>query len=350
MIRGNIDFVDDLKIVGWCLDTDDAASLQVELYKNGDLLSTHLARHYRPGLFKSKRHPTGNCGFIVNFKANDLKDGDLLTVKEQRSGTIIGGRPVPFFKNRIYFMHIAKASGTSLNNFIAGHYDRSRVLAHMEGKKDWTKNKHLLCDYDFISGHLRILRVLQHHNLKSWFKVTLLRNPLEHLISHLAWVKRIAKNPFSPFFIGHSKEVKDLARRAHQYDFTDAKQLSLFMETLTKHDKNLFDNCQTRYFLPPRIRGDLTDTDCEAAIKNMGLFNLIGTSEHYNEFLQKLCAYKKWEVPPKSKRLNVNNNKYGLSSSSQEQLEVLEKYIRYDYRLYQKAKNRQVWFQLGLLD
>jgi hypothetical protein len=340
MIIGHIDAVDDLRIVGWCLDTDDAASLQIELYKNGDLLSTQLARHYRPGLFKSKRHPTGKCGFNVNFKENDFKDGDLITVKEQRSGTIIGGRPFPFFKDRIYFMHIAKASGTSLNDFIAGHYDRSRVLSHMEGKKDWTQNKGLLCDYDFISGHLRILRVLQHHNLKSWFKVTLLREPLEHLISHLAWVKRIGENPSSSFFLGHSTEVKDLARRAHQYDFTDAKQLSLFMDTLTQHDKNLFDNCQTRYFLPPRIRGDLTDANCEAAIKNMGLFDLIGISEHYDEFLQKLCAYKNWEAPLISKRLNVNNNKYGLSSSSKEQLEVLEKYIRYDSILYQKAINR----------
>jgi hypothetical protein len=340
MIKGNLDIVNGSRVVGWCIDTDHTSSLQIEIYKNGEPFSESIAQQYRPILHKRKLHPTGKCGFIVNFTENDFKDGDFITVKEKRSGFIIGKAPVPVFKNRVFFMHIAKASGTSLNDFISRHYNSGRVLTHMEGMKGWAANKRLLFDYDFISGHKRILIVMRHHNLKSWYKVTLLRKPIEHIISHLAWVKYIGKDPRSSFFLGHSEEVQDLAKRANNYDFSDAVQLSKFMETLTEHDKDFFDNCQTRYFLPGHVRGDLTKADCNAAVRNLSLFDLIGVTEYYDEFLKKLCDFKKWKVPDKTKRLNVNDDKYGLSLSSLEQQKVLKKYIRYDATLYQTVLER----------
>lgn len=340
MIKGNLDFVDGSKVVGWCVDTDQTDPLRIEIYRNGDLLSDHLARHYRPILHKHKVHPTGHCGFVINLEENAFSDGDMMTVKEKQSGFVIGDMTFPVFKNKIFFMHIAKASGTSLNDFIAGHYANDRVQVHLEGKKDWTQNKQLLFNFDFLSGHLRLLNVMRYHNLKSWLKVTLLRDPLDHLISHLAWVKHVGSNPYSLFFLRHSAKVKELAKRTHAYNFSRAGELEDFMETLTEHDKNLFDNCQTRYFLPATQRGDLTEKDCAAAVRNLAAFNLIGVSECYDGFIEKLCSLKKWPVPQKSKRLNVSQNKFGLTPTTAAQRKVLEKFVRYDYILYRKVIER----------
>jgi hypothetical protein len=69
-------------VAGWMIGADPAQPVQVALLVNGNEVARAVADRPRPNLKKQGMHPTGQCGFVFQFKDGDtLKVGDLVTVQ-----------------------------------------------------------------------------------------------------------------------------------------------------------------------------------------------------------------------------------------------------------------------------
>lgn len=68
-IKGQLDRVTDQGLWGWAMDTSSSDPLEIQLFVDNELLITTPANRYRADVHGQKLHPTGNCGFAVNFAA-----------------------------------------------------------------------------------------------------------------------------------------------------------------------------------------------------------------------------------------------------------------------------------------
>ena len=65
----------------------------------------------------------------------------------------------------------------------------------------------------------------EHLDLASFVTFTTLREPWNHLISHLAWIRRLTEPEFRPKFERRTKTVQQLAQKLTAADLTSASAL-----------------------------------------------------------------------------------------------------------------------------
>ena len=88
-------------------------------------------------------------------------------------------------KKQIYFMHVPKVAGTSVNSVFSNYFGEDEVVLHCENKK---------CDlqsYSFVSGHVAWPTFRAIIDGADAYKFTIMRDPIDHLLSHLRWVWRL---------------------------------------------------------------------------------------------------------------------------------------------------------------
>jgi len=243
------------------------------------------------------------------------------------------------FKKKLFFMHIAKSAGTSLNKYIESHYSSKKVFTHLESNKDW-KSKEITKDYDFLSGHLRIHVISRFLDLSDYSIITLLRDPLEHVISHISWVRYIGEDEKSRFFLSHPQAIRDLSLKLKSMDFSDYDQLKYFIDNIDDPARHLFDNCQTRYFLHDQTNCHITEELAYMALKAFSFFDIIGVTEKYDQFIKLLNLKMNWKHSRKpNPHLNVQKKTYGLDFNDPKLREILSRLIFADQIVYNKAKN-----------
>ncbi len=288
-IFGHLDEVSPFEIRGWASKLGEDQPQRVSIFLNGELKHEIEASLHRSGTVGRGCHRTGYCGFGLKdpFGKAGIKKGDQVQVK--LGDFELKGSPwnYDFERPKVFYMHIAKAGGTSVNEFFESHLGASNCFVHIEGKK-WDPLE-IVENYKFISGHVRIQRIRQMIDLKGFYMFTVLRDPESHIMSHLAWVKGIAKDPSSRFFKSHTPEVQELALRLKQLDFEDITALTKFFETLSPQGYNLFDNCQSRYFLKesPSIKIDLEYWD--KVEEGLQLFNTVGNTSDLSGFSKSIA-------------------------------------------------------------
>ncbi len=77
---GTIGRIEKNRVVGWGKYLHSDKPVEVELYINDKLIETKTAHDFRQHLLDSKKHPTGNCGYVFNLESQ-LQDGDKVAVK-----------------------------------------------------------------------------------------------------------------------------------------------------------------------------------------------------------------------------------------------------------------------------
>ncbi len=98
---GKIGNIRKTRITGWgkYLNIDEPAT--VELYINKQFIKSYIAKDFRPHLLKSKKHPTGHCGFSFDISDSPLKDGDIISVKIEDDVVFLAGSDIKYAKNKI---------------------------------------------------------------------------------------------------------------------------------------------------------------------------------------------------------------------------------------------------------
>ena len=338
------------KISGWAAMRGSDANLEVELSVDGELLATLSCKEFRRGVLQTGAHPSGQCGFSLSLpKDGRLSAGQEISAIVVNSGFELTHSPRLVSddspangaeERKLFFMHIAKTAGSSLNAFIAEHYPPSRVHIHLENS-DFRSAEDFSSGYDFLSGHVRAVEARRRLSLSDFFRVTLLRDPTAHLASHICWVRHVADDPGSAFFRRHPEPVKQVALQLREIDLARPEQLDNFLRQDSPAITNLFHDCQTRYFLRPGDRDrKLNEEHLGIARKNLGWFHLVGITERFSAFTDRLCGRFGWALPPESERKNVNQNRYGLDLNDGATLSVLDACTQIDRQLYKAADER----------
>ena len=341
--KSYIGFLDNVlseTISGWAKASVDSSPVEVTPWINDKLIEKQNSTQFRKGILKKKIHSTGKCGFV--FEDIKLAENDNVRCTFP-NGVDLKNSPWKITslynhsKKKLFFMHIAKTAGTSLNSYIEKHFDSDRVKTHLEGVR-FGETKFDISKYSFMSGHLRILRMQSILDLSDFKKITLLREPISHLASHLKWVRHIGKSTTGNFFRSHSLEIQSLSIRLNNMDFENAEELNSFFSNMNQTSLNLFNNCQSRYFLNDIISCPLNEKHLNTAIKTLDQFNLIGTLEEYDLFVNSVSKLMSWpEGTPPSKK-NVNKENYGLDINNPEIFSILSKQVEYDILLYENVK------------
>lgn len=349
--KGYLDQVDANQVTGWAAKEGDPTPQEVQLWVNEKPVATAAAEHFRIGIYNKQIHPTGHCGFRFDLsEGQHIAKGSVVrcTVGPDRFDLInspwafgigdpaeIGDQPMA--SPKLFFMHIAKTAGSSLNAFLASHYQATRVWTHLEGNQNWDPD-FIVRNYDFLSGHLRIRKVGKMMNLAPYHKITLLRSPLDQLVSHLCWVRHISEDESSRFFRNHPEHIQALSLQLKATDFSDAGQLEVCLNDLNQEALNLFDNCQTRYFLEEQVEGQVGKSELDDALDCLYLFDLVGTVEAFPAFLAKLCAQLGWTYALPERKHNVQAERFGLDLGNTKTRQVLQSMVAYDMVLYREVQ------------
>ena len=149
---------------------------------------------------------------------------------------------------KVFFLHIPKTGGQFINNLLRKlvpddqHLEHLQNYVHLEDKSFLEKR--------FLSGHIPLKRFHKIvHDSKVRFIFTIIREPYNHLISHISWVRNLTQN--SKRFNAHPKIVQDLAIKLEQINFENAPEVEEFVNQIDGYALAAFDNRRIRYFVDP---------------------------------------------------------------------------------------------------
>lgn len=342
-IRGGVNFSVENSVRGWCFNSQKEDPIQAHLFYNGEMIMSSLASQRRSFLVRDKVHPTGKCGysFDVAKQLDTSSEVEMKVFFDEKKVTLhqnfkYYNSDVP--KKKIFFLHIPKAAGSSLNKMLAKQYDDENVRFHIEGLRGDGFKKLNVSQLDMFSGHVRLFEVIKHFGLQGFLRVTVVRDPLQHLISHLNWVKHISENKLSPFFLSHPKPIRDVSLQLREFELSDFDKVKRFVENLNNMGLHLFNNCQTRYLLNDVAPLRLSKLHAAKAINTLHFFDVLGTVENMPLFVKKLSTRMGWGNEVKEEKTNALNNKYGLDKDSEELRGILTPLINIDQLVYDHIK------------
>ncbi len=237
-------------------------------------------------------------------------------------------------RNRLLLVHIPKTAGTSLSAYLTSHFDEARTLLHAENKVLGRTRAEAgrLDDYDLVTAHLKLDTLQAYMDTGPFFTVTVLRDPVSQLMSHLAWVKRLADPRHRDELEKSPEYIRQAVERIERLDLVE------FIDTMDDRERNLFDNCQFRYFLP-RTATEVGEHLVPEALARMATLDLVGTTERLYDFLLALAFSMGWAPPPRAPRLNTGRKEYfiDLETAGDPLRERIERLTRLDRTAYTQA-------------
>jgi len=344
-VVGFLDEVTQDLVRGWAATPGRAEALLTRLFVDDVLVAEQRCREPRPDTKSIGAHPTGDCGFRFELpKERPLREGQRVRVVAASSQQELHGSPCVFrgapvetsAHPRLFFMHIAKTAGTTLNEFLTPHFAPQRVLTHVESSQ-FRQHAGFGSRYDFLSGHVRLLAAEAHIDLRAFRWLTILREPFEHLASHLCWVRSIGIDQTNAFHRSHPEEIRQLSIEMQRVDFRRPTEVQDYLLRIGIHGRNLFHDCQTRYLVRADLSGGLDAAALDCAKRNLRRFDLVGTTEDLSAFLQHLCRMMNWEVPARTEWRNVHTERFGLDPTNPAMRAALAPFVRHDQALYRLA-------------
>ena len=241
---------------------------------------------------------------------------------------------------RVFFMHVAKTAGSTINRYVGNHYPDESVCTHVQSKP-FRSTPGFAKDLRFVSGHVRALDADDCLDLSQFFWITVLRNPVHQLASHLRWIRHSVEDVDSLFMRSRPTHVARAMLKLKDVDMADARQLNAYLDVSDGPIVGLFHDCQSRFFLPADAPPKpLRPVQFEAMKNVLARFDHVGVTEHLDPFLSALARRFFWKPPEPQARLNENPRTFGLDLTDPDTWEVLERYTKYDRDLYAIALER----------
>lgn len=222
---------------------------------------------------------------------------------------------------RILFDHIPKCAGTALNAYLEAHYPQRKIFT-LSGQRP----KHSVAKFKSLSNEKRNLFALIKGHLAGYLlddvhpqclKVTVLREPVDRIVSHYYYAKR---NP-----------VHYLHETIHR------KNISLkdYVESDLSHELS---NHYTLHF--SGLSREEARLDPEAAIakaiERIGRYDLVGFQEDFLTFVQQLCQRANLRLPFPEQKVNVTRNRKGVGDIDDETRWAIEAGNGWDTKLFKK--------------
>lgn len=241
-------------------------------------------------------------------------------------------------KSILYFLHIPKTAGTSLNNLIKSQFPKEKVYPYATYHQVYTNTKLNLDNFDIIAGHFT------HSYIQNMIRpvkiITMLRNPLSRVIS--------AYNHF-------------MREPVHNYEFNKFKKCPikdainmypwLFSDQQTKHlgwSENVLKMPRYKIPIPFSIENWLEfrqnlnmEKIFQNACKNIDNMFLFGFTDRLEEFTKILFEKMEWNVPVEIPKSNIaKENQVQENEINERVIKRIEELNSYDNRLYQYARKK----------
>ncbi len=327
-----------LNFAGWVVGQTSPA-VMIEVLYNGQALLKSPVEIYRlkvaqlyKGIIGSDRSGFQGCIPVESFPLGEFEINIQVVLKD--TSTI----PVAVIKlschhktmlKKTFFIHVAKTAGSSFNKFLIKNFwgDDHCEKYRKNGRQTEFLYLEKLHSFDYISGHLTYREFQRDFERQHYFLVTLLRNPLHQVISHLNWVIHVSDDTNSDFFKNHPHHIQDISLDIRSRNLENHQEI---IQVLLDY-QGLFMNNQSRYFaLKEKF-------DSQHIIKNLQNFDLVGLTENYDKFLMDFIKLQGTHVMPEFSQENQNSNPRVSKNEiikNNEFIQLINEYNQIDMQVY----------------
>jgi hypothetical protein len=241
-------------------------------------------------------------------------------------------------KKLLYFLHIPKTAGTSLNKTLKSNFETEKVYPFATYHQVFTNSKLDLDSYDFIHGHFTMSFI---ENLKSTPNIiTVFRNPISRVVSAY---NHLMREPEANFEFNYFKKC-NIKEALKTYPW-------LFSNQQVKHlgwNKNVLNMPRHKIPIPFSIENwnefyqniKINDIYVKACDNLEKLF-LFGFVDRIEEFINNLFVKMNWALPLEVPNKNqAKDNQISENDLSPDVIDIIEKLNEYDIKLYQHARKR----------
>ena len=222
----------------------------------------------------------------------------------------------------IIFLHIPKAAGTTLRDILYRQYEKECIY-ELDGQ-NFSQSQE---DFKQLNikekDKIRLLMGHMYFGLHEFISypstyITMLRNPIEKVISYYYFVSKLKTHP--------------------DYELIKSQNISL-KEYCTMNKPNMC-NAQTRFLAGENfIQVNNESKILEQAKKNLQeYFSIVGITERFDETLILMKEKLGWSSNPYYYRRNTNKNvSYSQLNIKEDTLVTIRKYNQLDLELYKYA-------------
>ena len=188
-------------------------------------------------------------------------------------------------KKKVFFLHIPKTGGEFINNSLRNLIPDDQYLEHIQNyvhleDKSFLKKR-------VLSGHIPLKRFQKiDHDYKDRLIFTIIREPYNHLISHISWVRNLTQDP--PRFKVHPQVVQDLALKLDKINFENAAEVEEFVNQIDGYALAAFENRQIRYFVDPPDAEWTNSSHKSEAIEMAKQLTYIGLFEEFENSINQI--------------------------------------------------------------
>ena len=246
----------------------------------------------------------------------------------------------------VFFMHIAKTAGSYVNSVLEDALGSSSVALHVE---HWLGNtadlaRRLNAGTRLFSGHVMngLWDDISGPLNTPFRKVTILREPHEHLASHLQWLDHYNRPDMRAGYRALDEAHQRVVDRIATVDLTDAGQLDCYLTSLGATEVRLFDNCQSRYFLETGRRGvegvqPLTLASAKSLRIALKSFDLVLRQDRLDEDVKRLGDLLGVPLHPPARRINAGRSLRRVDTKSPVVRAILSKRTLLDQWLWREV-------------
>ncbi len=254
--------------------------------------------------------------------------------------------------HRLYYFHIPKTGGSTVNRFICSQLSDGRFITHLETNDIFVSPdpKHPPESYTFLSGHLKYPYVRSHLDLNNWVTLSTFREPVDQVLSNIRWVRLLGEPKNELRLRRHSEKVQEAARQIKRLDLSKPNHIEKLVELMEKEEFFMFHNCQTRHLCGEPSHQRVMPHHLQMALGNLENLNLVGILEQLDEFIIILSLIFGFTIT-KEYLHPANKNEYwfGMNAGSAELRHAVRPLIEHDEILYRKARKMFIEIHHGVL-
>lgn len=226
----------------------------------------------------------------------------------------------------VYFLHLRKTAGTSLNKIISASSNAPPILStdsfrdylsYSFSNKENSPGNLIVRTHSYYGIHAMNFNHL--FNPDKYTYITILRDPIERAISYYFYVRRDRpkkyEHPASKF--ARQVDIKEF----YQYSKRDNEQTRI----LSGYPSKFFDRCNS--WLLERAKSNL-----------MKHFSVVGVTERFDETVALINRKFDWNLDLNVPRAKVNKARPKKEELSKETINYIQNCHQFDTEIYQFAR------------